>query len=76
MYPLFPPLVPRYVHVDRGHGGFGFTLSGNAPVFIRSVDARGAAARAGLQPGDQIMELNGLNIRSASLSFVYTPVSV
>ena len=64
MHPHSPLLFPRYVHVDRGHGGFGFTLSGNAPVFIRSVDTRGAAAKAGLQPGDQIMELNGLNVRS------------
>lgn len=67
---LYSPLVPRYVHVDRGHGGFGFTLSGNAPVFIRSVDARGAAAKAGLQPGDQIMELNGLNVRFVCFSVV------
>ena len=76
MYLLPPPLAPRYVHVDRGHGGFGFTLSGNAPVFIRSVDARGPAAKAGLQPGDQIMELNGLNVRSVSLSSVYAAVCV
>lgn len=53
----------RVVQVNRGHDHFGFTLSGNAPVFIRSVDKGGAAERAGLQPGDQIWQLNGINIR-------------
>lgn len=49
--------------MNRGHGEFGFTLSGNAPVFIRSVDKGGAAERAGLRMGDQILQLNGVNIR-------------
>lgn len=75
---LFTP--HRYVHVDRGHAGFGFTLSGNAPVFIRSVDPQGAAARAGLRPGDQIVELNGLNIRylcvTARQNIVSTHLSI
>ncbi len=49
--------------MDRGGGGFGFTLSGNCPVFIRSVDPGGAASRMGLRPGDRILKLNGLDIR-------------
>ena len=53
----------RVVQVHRGHGSFGFTLSGNAPVFVRAVDKDGPAEKAGLQPGDQIMQLNGVNIR-------------
>ena len=53
----------RFVPVYRGSGGFGFTLSGNAPVFIRSVDPGGAAALAGLRAGDRLLQLNGLNIR-------------
>ena len=53
----------RVVKVNRGHDQFGFTLSGNAPVFIRSVDEGGAAERAGLRAGDQILQLNGINIR-------------
>ena len=56
-------MLPRVVQVNRGHGSFGFTLSGNAPVFIRSVDREGPAERAGLRSGDQIMQLNGVNIR-------------
>ncbi len=49
--------------MNRGGGGFGFTLSGNCPVFIRSVDPGGAASRMGLRPGDRILKLNGLDIR-------------
>ncbi len=49
--------------MDRGAGGFGFTLSGNCPVFIRSVDPGGVASTVGLLPGDRILKLNGLDIR-------------
>ena len=52
--------------MDRGSGGFGFTLSGNCPVFIRSVDPGGAASKAGLRLGDRILKLNGLDIRYIS----------
>ena len=58
---ILPPL--RLVRVVRGSAGFGFSLSGNAPVFIRSVDPAGAAAAAGLRPGERLLALNGLNIR-------------
>ena len=56
--------------VARGRGGFGFTLSGNAPVFIRAVDPSGPAAKAGLRAGDHILELNGLNVRNSTHSQV------
>ena len=49
--------------MNRSRSGFGFTLSGNAPVFIRGVDPGGAAEGAGLRAGDHLLELNGLNIR-------------
>ena len=55
--------MSRTVQVSRGHGEFGFTLNGNAPVCIRSVDSGGAAERAGIQPGDQILQLNGVHVR-------------
>ena len=58
--------------MNRGHGEFGFTLSGNAPVVIRSVDRGGAAERAGLQPGDQIMQLNGVHVRYMCSVGTYT----
>ena len=58
-------LASRRVTVNRGRSGYGFTLSGNAPVFIRAVDVHGAAAQAGLRAGDHILELNGLDVRWA-----------
>lgn len=52
------------MRVKRGQGsGFGFILSGDTPVFIKSVDKGGAAELAKLKPGDHILEINGLNVR-------------
>ena len=65
--PPLPPsaqsLPPRQVRVDRRGGGFGFSLSGNAPVFVRSVDPGGPAELAGLRAGDTLLAINGLSIR-------------
>ena len=49
--------------MSRGTGGFGFSISGNAPVFIRSVDTVSAAARAGIEPGDYLLEINNIDVR-------------
>jgi len=50
--------------VVRGPGsGFGFTLSGDTPVFVKSIDKGGPAEQAQLKPGDHILEINGLNVR-------------
>lgn len=51
------------VIVHKGDGGFGFSLSGNAPVYIRSVDTASAAARAGVEPGDFIIGINNEDVR-------------
>ena len=57
-------LLPhRLVKVDRSGGGFGISLSGNAPVFIRAVDEGGPAQLAGLRAGDTLLAINGLNVR-------------
>lgn len=53
----------RAVQVVRNGGNFGFVIKGNNPVFIETVDPGGAAERAGLQPGDLIMKLNGIDVR-------------
>ena len=42
---------------------FGFVIGGRAPVVILSVKANSVAQKAGLQPGDQILELNGENVQ-------------
>ena len=54
---------PRVVQIDRSNGSFGFMLVGHSPVMIESIDPGGAAEKAGLQPGDRIIRLNGLDVR-------------
>ncbi|XP_051905005.1 delphilin isoform X4 [Hippocampus zosterae] len=56
----------RTVRVCRGNMSFGFTLRGHAPVWIDSVIPGGAADKAGLKPGDRILFLNGLDMRTSS----------
>ncbi|EDO47906.1 predicted protein [Nematostella vectensis] len=63
---------PRSVPIKRGGpgAGFGFTLTGNAPVCVRSVDKGSPAAQARLKPGDHILEINGLNVRNKTHAHV------
>ena len=43
-------------------------LRGHSPVFVESVLPGGPADRAGMQPGDAILKLNGLDVRTSSHS--------
>lgn len=54
------------VIVRRGVHGFGFTISGNQPVQVCSVDPGSTADIAGLRNNDQLMKINGLPVTSAS----------
>ncbi|XP_049600554.1 delphilin isoform X1 [Syngnathus scovelli] len=56
----------RTVKVCKGNMSFGFTLRGHAPVWIDSVIPGSAADKAGLKPGDRILFLNGLDMRTSS----------
>lgn len=53
----------RNVQVVREAGSFGFVIKGNNPVHIESLDPGGAAEKAGLQAGDFIIGLNGIDVR-------------
>lgn len=54
----------KLLQVHRGRNGeYGFSLSGNCPVFIRSVDTMSPAAKAGINPDDFILEIDGKNVR-------------
>ncbi|XP_023805264.2 delphilin isoform X3 [Oryzias latipes] len=66
--PAHPPLGPnqRVLRVYRGKRSFGFTLRGHAPVCIDSVIPDSPAEECGLKPGDRILFLNGLDMRSCS----------
>lgn len=52
-------LVQRCVIIQRDEKGYGLTVSGDNPVFVRSVRQDGAAAKAGVQKGDRIIKVNG-----------------
>ncbi|XP_021267336.1 delphilin, partial [Numida meleagris] len=56
----------RTVRVYKGNKSFGFTLRGHAPVWIESVLPGSPAEKAALKPGDRILFLNGLDMRSCS----------
>ncbi|XP_071060148.1 delphilin isoform X3 [Pseudochaenichthys georgianus] len=56
----------RTVRVCKGNASFGFTLRGHAPVWIDSVIPGSPADKAGLKPGDRILFLNGLDMRTSS----------
>ncbi|OQR76106.1 rho guanine nucleotide exchange factor 12-like [Tropilaelaps mercedesae] len=56
--------TPRCVIVQRDERGYGLTVSGDNPVFVQDVRPGGAAARAGVQEGDQIQKVNGTLVTS------------
>ncbi|CAD5211232.1 unnamed protein product [Bursaphelenchus okinawaensis] len=74
--------VPRILVIPRGPNGFGFILRGSKHVdseidfrptletpalqFFEGVDMSGMAMKAGLLPGDFLLEINGVDVRSAS----------
>ena len=63
-------VTPRVqVVLQKTNSGFGFTVKGSCPVAVGHVKPDSAAERAGLQTGDYIRRVNGLNVsRSSSKS--------
>ncbi|XP_023250977.1 Na(+)/H(+) exchange regulatory cofactor NHE-RF2-like [Seriola lalandi dorsalis] len=58
-------LVPRLCHLVRSETGYGFNLHSDRSrpgQYIRSLDPGSPADRAGLQPQDRLIEVNGVNI--------------
>ncbi|XP_029364080.1 Na(+)/H(+) exchange regulatory cofactor NHE-RF2 [Echeneis naucrates] len=58
-------LVPRLCHLVRSDMGYGFNLHSDRSrpgQYIRSLDPGSPADRAGLQPQDRLIEVNGVNI--------------
>ena len=45
---------------------FGFSVTGGTPVQISEVEDGGSAQQAGLQPGDAIIELDGVCVEQWS----------
>lgn len=55
--------VRQFVIQRMKGGGYGFTVRGNSPVFVRSVDFHTSARLAGLRSGDLLLEINRQNVR-------------
>lgn len=55
----------RIIDLSRGSGGFGFTLSSQAPCILRCIVSGSPAHKVGLKPGDQIIEVNGESVENA-----------
>ena len=49
---------------------FGFSVSGGSPVVVSSVEEGGSAQQAGLQLGDVITELDGVDVQQWNLEQV------
>ncbi|CEF71133.1 PDZ domain and Sterile alpha motif domain and Ankyrin repeat and Sterile alpha motif/pointed domain and Ankyrin repeat-containing domain and Sterile alpha motif, type 1 domain-containing protein [Strongyloides ratti] len=80
--PGFEANIPRILVIPRGPKGFGFILRGvknleeneifePTPLvpglqFFEGVDMAGMAMKAGLIPGDFLLEINGIDVRRAS----------
>lgn len=52
----------RTVEVRRGYNGFGFTISGQQPCRLSCIVSNSPAEQAGLQKGDFLISVNGLNV--------------
>ncbi|XP_048871467.1 Na(+)/H(+) exchange regulatory cofactor NHE-RF2 [Brienomyrus brachyistius] len=65
-----PPVIkqqPRLCRLAKSEQGYGFNLHSDKTrpgQFIRSVDPGSPAEKAGLQPKDRLVEVNGVNIEN------------
>lgn len=46
--------------------GYGFRIGGNAPVIITDIFENSYAQKSGLRPGDQLLEIDGVNVQGLS----------
>ncbi|KAM4603295.1 Na(+)/H(+) exchange regulatory cofactor NHE-RF2 [Polymixia lowei] len=70
-------LLPRLCHLVKEERGYGFNLhcdKARRGQFIRSLDANSAAERAGVRPGDRLVEVNGVNIEGLRHSEVVASI--
>ncbi|XP_027204956.2 uncharacterized protein LOC113798594 [Dermatophagoides pteronyssinus] len=52
-------ITKRTVIIHKDPRGYGMRISGDNPVFIQHVNEEGAAYKAGVRSGDQIVKVNG-----------------
>ncbi|XP_038632673.1 Na(+)/H(+) exchange regulatory cofactor NHE-RF2-like [Scyliorhinus canicula] len=72
-------LRPRLCVIEKGSSGYGFHLhgeKGKSGQFIRLVEAASPAERAGLRPGDKVVEVNGDNVEQDNHQQVVQKIKV
>ncbi|KAM3863623.1 Na(+)/H(+) exchange regulatory cofactor NHE-RF1 [Diretmus argenteus] len=72
-------LRPRLCVIRRGPNGYGFNLHSERArpgQFIRAVDEDSPAERAGLQPKDRIVQVNGVLVEGKTHSDVVATIKV
>ncbi|KAG8007100.1 Na(+)/H(+) exchange regulatory cofactor NHE-RF1 [Nibea albiflora] len=72
-------LRPRLCVIQRGSNGYGFNLHSERArpgQYIRAVDEDSPAERAGLQPKDRIVQVNGVPVEGKTHSEVVAAIKV
>ena len=69
--PRFPSPTPPRTNQNWPEG-YGFRIGGNAPVIITDIFENSYAQKSGLRPGDQLLEVDGVNVQGLSKDDVIT----
>ncbi|XP_077982094.1 rhophilin-2-like [Glandiceps talaboti] len=55
--------APRTVEMERTENGFGFTVRGDSPVIVASLDDDGSAMKSGMKEGDFIVKIGDEDVK-------------
>ncbi|XP_049947782.1 rho guanine nucleotide exchange factor 12 [Schistocerca serialis cubense] len=61
-----PPHTVTIIVTKDDNNSYGMKISGDKPVYVQSVNEGGAAERAGLNAGDTIVKVNGVNVMQST----------